>query len=128
MRYVVDHDLHLHSKISLCSGDEGQTVERILQFAFQKCFVIEHFRCDGDGTNREISADRDGYSAVGSGRGELHFGEFFLELGCLCLKFFGMRHDFHQISESCHYLPPWALAIRRLALHATKEPDNMTDE
>lgn len=33
MRYVYDNDLHIHSKISLCSGDPLQTNERILEYA-----------------------------------------------------------------------------------------------
>lgn len=33
MRYVFDNDLHIHSKISACSGDPEQTNERILQYA-----------------------------------------------------------------------------------------------
>ncbi|MBE6651473.1 MAG: PHP domain-containing protein [Ruminococcaceae bacterium] len=33
MRYIVDNDLHIHSKISLCSNDPEQTNERILQYA-----------------------------------------------------------------------------------------------
>lgn len=33
MRYKIDHDLHIHSNISLCSGDPAQTPERILQYA-----------------------------------------------------------------------------------------------
>lgn len=33
MKYVFDHDLHIHSKISLCSSDPEQTNERILQYA-----------------------------------------------------------------------------------------------
>lgn len=33
VRYVYDNDLHIHSKISLCSGDEEQTNERILEYA-----------------------------------------------------------------------------------------------
>ena len=33
MRYIVDNDLHIHSKISLCSNDDNQTNERILQYA-----------------------------------------------------------------------------------------------
>lgn len=33
MRYVYDNDLHIHSKISLCSDDPEQTNERILQYA-----------------------------------------------------------------------------------------------
>lgn len=33
MRYIVDHDLHIHSKISACSNDPEQTNERILHYA-----------------------------------------------------------------------------------------------
>lgn len=33
MRYVYDHDLHIHSRVSLCSNDPEQTNERILQYA-----------------------------------------------------------------------------------------------
>lgn len=33
MRYVFDNDLHIHSKVSLCSNDPKQTPERILQYA-----------------------------------------------------------------------------------------------
>ena len=33
MKYIVDNDLHIHSKISACSGDALQTNERLLQYA-----------------------------------------------------------------------------------------------
>lgn len=33
MRYLFDHDLHIHSKLSLCSGDAEQNPERILRYA-----------------------------------------------------------------------------------------------
>ena len=33
MRYVIDHDLHIHSSVSPCGGDPKQTPERILQYA-----------------------------------------------------------------------------------------------
>jgi len=33
MRYRVDHDYHIHSQLSFCSNDPGQTNERILQYA-----------------------------------------------------------------------------------------------
>lgn len=32
-KYTVDNDLHIHSKLSLCSNDPEQTNERILQYA-----------------------------------------------------------------------------------------------
>jgi len=47
MRYVIDHDYHIHSKISLCSNDEEQTNERILQYAkennLKKICLTDHF-------------------------------------------------------------------------------------
>lgn len=33
MRYLYDHDFHIHSKLSLCSDDAEQTTERILRYA-----------------------------------------------------------------------------------------------
>lgn len=36
MRYIVDHDLHIHSGGSMCSGDPKQTPERILQYAIDE--------------------------------------------------------------------------------------------
>ena len=33
MKYIFDNDLHIHSKLSLCSNDPEQTPERILQYA-----------------------------------------------------------------------------------------------
>lgn len=36
MRYKVDHDLHIHSHLSLCSDDEEQTPQNILQIAKAK--------------------------------------------------------------------------------------------
>ena len=33
MKYVIDHDYHIHSRLSLCSGNPEQTTERILQYA-----------------------------------------------------------------------------------------------
>ena len=32
MRYIYDHDIHIHSQISVCSNDPQQTPERILQY------------------------------------------------------------------------------------------------
>ena len=33
MKFIHDHDLHIHSRISPCGGDPAQTPERILQYA-----------------------------------------------------------------------------------------------
>ncbi len=35
VKYTVDNDLHIHSKLSLCSGDIRQTTKRILKYAKQ---------------------------------------------------------------------------------------------
>lgn len=47
MRYIVDNDLHIHSKISICSSDEKQTNERILEYAeknkFKTICLTNHF-------------------------------------------------------------------------------------
>lgn len=47
MRYIVDNDLHIHSKISACSGVPEQTPERILQYAeetgLKTICVTDHF-------------------------------------------------------------------------------------
>ncbi len=38
MRYVVDHDLHIHSYLSLCSGDSRQNNEAILRYGEENGF------------------------------------------------------------------------------------------
>ncbi len=38
MRYIADHDYHIHSKISLCSADPAQTPEAILQYGSDSGF------------------------------------------------------------------------------------------
>ena len=47
MRYVYDHDLHIHSQLSLCSNDPGQTTARILSYAEENGLhtvcVTDHF-------------------------------------------------------------------------------------
>ena len=47
MKYIVDHDFHIHSRISLCSKDEEQTTERILKYAkdnrFKTICLTDHF-------------------------------------------------------------------------------------
>jgi len=54
MKYVIDHDLHIHSQLSLCSGHPEQTTARILKYAkemgFKKICLTDHFwddRVDG---------------------------------------------------------------------------------
>ena len=32
MKYQIDHDFHIHTHLSKCSGDPGQTVERLLAY------------------------------------------------------------------------------------------------
>ena len=47
MRYIVDHDLHIHSYQSMCSQDPEQTPQRILQYAAEEGFSVvaltDHF-------------------------------------------------------------------------------------
>ncbi len=47
MKYIVDNDLHIHSKFSSCSNDEAQTTERMLQYAkengLKTICVTDHF-------------------------------------------------------------------------------------
>lgn len=47
MKYIIDNDLHIHSKTSLCSNDPLHTTERILQYAesdnLKKICLTDHF-------------------------------------------------------------------------------------
>lgn len=47
MRYVFDHDYHIHSKLSSCSRDEEQNAKRILRYALEndlkRICVTDHF-------------------------------------------------------------------------------------
>ena len=47
MRYQIDHDYHIHTHLSICSSDEGQTPDAILQIAKQnglkKICITDHF-------------------------------------------------------------------------------------
>lgn len=47
MRYRIDHDYHIHSHLSSCSGDPTQTTARLLQYAkengLQRICVTDHY-------------------------------------------------------------------------------------
>ncbi len=47
MKYIVDHDLHIHSKLSFCSKDKEQNKENILKYAEKRGLkhicVTDHF-------------------------------------------------------------------------------------
>ena len=47
VRYIVDHDLHIHSKLSSCSKSEEQTKENILKYGIENNFkticLTDHF-------------------------------------------------------------------------------------
>ena len=47
MAFEYNHDMHIHTRLSPCSGDEGQTCERILDYAVQNGLdtvaVTDHF-------------------------------------------------------------------------------------
>lgn len=47
MRYIIDHDFHIHSRLSSCSSDPEQMTERILKYAsengFNKICISDHY-------------------------------------------------------------------------------------
>lgn len=47
MRYLVDHDYHIHTKLSFCSGDEAQSCRRIEEYALESGLssvcITDHF-------------------------------------------------------------------------------------
>ena len=47
MRFIYDHDFHIHSRLSACSGDAEQTPARILQYAktngLKKICITDHY-------------------------------------------------------------------------------------
>ncbi len=47
MKYQIDHDLHIHTNLSLCSKDEDQTAENIIKYAeengLKRICVTDHF-------------------------------------------------------------------------------------
>ena len=47
MKFAIDHDLHIHSKLSSCSRDPGQTTEAILRYAeengLKKICITDHY-------------------------------------------------------------------------------------
>lgn len=47
MAFIYDHDMHIHSRLSPCSGDENQTCSRILEYALENGLntvaVTDHF-------------------------------------------------------------------------------------
>ena len=47
MKYVVDHDYHIHSALSSCSNDPAQSTERILQYAkdngLKRLVLTDHY-------------------------------------------------------------------------------------
>ena len=51
MKYVIDHDMHLHSQLSLCSGHPEQTAENLLRYAreigLKKICLTDHFWDEG---------------------------------------------------------------------------------
>ncbi len=38
MRFIADHDLHIHTQLSLCSGDTEQTPQAILEYGLENGF------------------------------------------------------------------------------------------
>ena len=40
MKFQIDHDLHIHSRLSRCSRDREQTPARILRYAEENGYTI----------------------------------------------------------------------------------------
>ncbi len=62
MRYIYDNDLHIHSQISLCSGNPKQTNERILEYAkgnnLKTICLTDHFWDENvEGLGKECGVD-----------------------------------------------------------------------
>lgn len=62
MKYVIDHDYHIHSRLSICSANEKQTPERILQYAkdnnFKKIVLTDHYFDSAVGVPNEFYKDQ----------------------------------------------------------------------
>jgi len=47
MKYIIDHDYHIHTHLSVCSGDPEQTTQRILEFAkanhYKNICLTDHY-------------------------------------------------------------------------------------
>ncbi len=47
MKYILDNDMHIHSHLSICSGDEGQTYQAILaharKYGLKTVVITDHF-------------------------------------------------------------------------------------
>ena len=47
MRFIIDHDLHIHTNLSPCSSDVGQTAEAIFAYAkangLKYVCITDHF-------------------------------------------------------------------------------------
>ena len=69
MRYVADHDFHIHSTVSCCCRDENQTPETILNYArengFSKICLTNYFWDENVKSEAEW-IDEHGYSFVSS--------------------------------------------------------------
>lgn len=62
MKFIIDHDYHIHSGLSVCSADEEQTTERILQYAnengFKRIVLTDHYFDADVGVPNKFYADQ----------------------------------------------------------------------
>lgn len=67
MRFIADHDFHIHTGLSLCSGDENQNPETILAFAkshgLTKVCITNHF-WDGDVPGASTFYEKQGFDRL----------------------------------------------------------------
>ncbi len=69
MKFLIDHDFHIHSHLSVCSNDAEQTTLNILKYAvendFKKIILTDHF-WDENILNKNSFYDIQNYSHVSS--------------------------------------------------------------
>ena len=69
MRFTADHDLHIHSQLSSCSGDPEQTVERIFEYGEQNglktiCITDHHWDAQVEGASNWYKKQGDIFSVL----------------------------------------------------------------
>ena len=59
MKFKIDHDLHIHTNLSICSKDENQTPSALLEYAkknnFNKICVTDHYWDDAVPCNSAVN-------------------------------------------------------------------------
>ena len=76
MKFSFDHDLHIHSHLSLCSGDPEQNNENILKYALDNNLkyicLTDHFWDDGIPCASQWYRDQASLAITTGGRSSLY--------------------------------------------------------